>query len=393
MANAASILQQGIDAIRDGHYGDGIELLEGWCDRAGPKAEQYPKVVRILVQAYQRDGRDEMAIELCKALSKHPDGTLRKWSWKMLPLLMKQQPADGPQTEFVTLPHNESDHTVLQIAKKQKTAVDSPGQQRILELGLEALATEQYEQSVRHLEDYLKQKKQFDPTQPQTHIALARAYQGNRQRPEAIGLCQHLIKVGDSGTRAWAQRFMEAIQKYPRTRDPLAAERREQEKTAEPTWDISTTVMVVGLHASIYLGLMLSPLVPKILWRDLGLALIQEGTVSAPLLLPLAIALAPATLPLALYWYAEDKTVRSHAREVVNYWITTFVIALIISALGPMLIMLKEAMATIPLLFNLSRGLMLLAGLSYGLGPALAIVWWFFRSQKQFRYPLIFRLF
>ncbi|NJM58629.1 MAG: hypothetical protein HC857_16155 [Synechococcales cyanobacterium RU_4_20] len=56
MATAASTLQQGIDAIRDGRYADAIPLLEEWCTVTGPWAERYPEAVRVLMQAYQQTG-------------------------------------------------------------------------------------------------------------------------------------------------------------------------------------------------------------------------------------------------------------------------------------------------------------------------------------------------
>ncbi|NJM58631.1 MAG: hypothetical protein HC857_16165 [Synechococcales cyanobacterium RU_4_20] len=39
------------------------------------------------------------------------------------------------------------------------------------------MAAQQYEKAVKRLEHYLQLKKQFDPAKPQTHVALARAYQ------------------------------------------------------------------------------------------------------------------------------------------------------------------------------------------------------------------------
>ncbi len=390
MATAASVLQQGIDAIRDGRYTDAIPLLEEWCTVTGPWAERYPEAVRVLMQAYQEIGDLAAAIALCQDLSHHDNETLKHWAWKLLPSLTQQLPDDGSCTEFVTLPHAEAEHTALQIAKKSKSG-DTPEQRQILASGLEALAAQQYEKAVERLERYLQIKKHFDLAKPQAHVALARAYQGNRQRREALHLCQHLLKIGDKGTRTWAHQYIEAIQRHPRARDPLAAARgAEQAEVAR--WDVSTLATIVGLHSSIYVGLLLSPFAPPSLWRDLGLALIHEGSVSPELLIPLAIALAPVSLPLALFLITDDPEIRSHAQEVVNYWITTLAIALILSVLGSMASMVTAALAKLPLVLNLAKLLISIAGLSYGVGPLLAVVWCFWKPRKPYRYPFILRL-
>ncbi len=391
MGTASSVLQQGIDAIRDGRYTDAIPLLEDWCGMTGPHAERYPEAARVLMQAYQETHQIDEAIALCQDLSHHHNEVLKHWAWKLLPTLTKQLPQNGPTTEFVTLPHNEDDHTALQISNKKKLG-DTPEQRQILESGLEALAAKKYEKAVARLEDYLQQKKQFDPAKPETHIALARAYQGNRQRQEAIQVCQHLMKVGEKGTRIWAHQYLEAIKQYPRSRDPLATIRSDEEATPEIRWDVTTKATIIALHSSIYVGLLLSPLVPQDLWRNLGLALIHEGTVSADLLLPLAIALLPVSLPIAYFVTTEDKEIRNNAREVANYWITSFCIALIISVVGPMAVMVTEALSKIPLLLNLVRLTLVLAGFSYAVGPLIAIAWTFLKPKRLFRYPFILRL-
>ncbi|NJR67859.1 MAG: hypothetical protein HC771_03710 [Synechococcales cyanobacterium CRU_2_2] len=254
------------------------------------------------------------------------------------------------------------------------------------------MAAQQYEKAVKRLEHYLQLKKQFDPAKPQTHVALARAYQGNRQRREAIQLCQHLIKVGDKGTRLWAQQFMEASQRHPRAHDPLAVMRGDEAKKPEIRWDVTTKATIVGLHGSIYLGLLLSPLVPGSLWRDLGLALMREGAVSLALLQPLAIALVPLSVPLVLFVTGDDGEIRSHAQEVLNYWITTLAIALFLSVFGSGLDAVSAALAKLPLALNLVRLLVWMAGLSYGLGPLLAVGWYFWKPERLFRYPFILRL-
>lgn len=391
MGTASSVLQQGIDAIRDGRYTDAIPLLEDWCGRTGPHAERYPEAARVLMQAYQETNQLDEAIALCQELSHHDNEVLKHWAWKLLPTLTKQLPQNGRTTDFVTLPHNEDDHTALQISNRKKLG-DTPAQRKILESGLEALAAQKYEKAVERLEDYLQQKKQFDPAKPETHIALARAYQGNRQRQEAIQVCQHLLKVGEKGTRIWAHQYLEAIKQYPRSRDPLSTIRGDQAPTTEVRWDVTTTATIVALHSSIYIGLLLSPLVPSDLWKNLGLALIHEGTISAGLMLPLAIALLPVSLPIAFFVTTEDKVIRNNAREVANYWITSFCIALLVSVLGPMVVMVSEALTKIPLLLNLARLTLTLAGLSYAIGPLVAIAWVFLKPQRLFRYPFILRI-
>ncbi len=391
MPTAASALKKGIRAIQAGRYTDAIALLQSWCDQAGPEAEAYPEAVKVLVRAYREAERWEDAIALCEDLAEHSDPALKHWAWQMLPVLSKAQPVDGPTTEFVTLPHAEADHTALQIAKKSVPLGDTAEQRQLLAGAREALEAQRYGTAVEQFEAYLRQKKQFDPAKAQTHIALARAYQGNQQRQEAINLCQHLLKIGDQGTKRWAHQFLEAIKRYPKARDPLAEQRQARKPPTHLQWDISESALVIAIHTSVYAGLVLSPLVPGTLWRDLGLALIQAGTITPELILPLAIALLPLSFPAALLYSSKEQAIRGHAREVVNYWITLFAIALAVSLLGPLWTMLMEWVAKLPLLFNLTKLVLSLAGFGYGAAPLLAILWHFKKPERRFRYPFILR--
>ncbi|NJM58632.1 MAG: DUF4870 domain-containing protein [Synechococcales cyanobacterium RU_4_20] len=186
---------------------------------------------------------------------------------------------------------------------------------------------------------------------------------------------------------------MEASQRHPRAHDPLAVMRGDEAKKPEIRWDVTTKATIVGLHGSIYLGLLLSPLVPGSLWRGFGAgADAGRGRFSLALLQPLAIALVPLSVPLVLFVTGDDGEIRSHAQEVLNYWITTLAIALFLSVFGSGLDAVSAALAKLPLALNLVRLLVWMAGLSYGLGPLLAVGWYFWKPERLFRYPFILRL-
>lgn len=389
-STTGSPLAQGIEAMRQGQYKAAIPLLEAGCHQAAPESEAYGAAAKVLVHAYAAVGDIDAALVLCARLAEHPSEAHRHWAWKKRPALEKQRPTEGQVTQFVTLESLEADQTAFQINNSEPTGQSRTERQQ-LDAGLIALEAKQYGRAVQQLEAYLKQI-QFANAKPHTHIALARAYCGNRQRREAIALCEHLRKTGDPGSQRWAAQFTAAMKCHPREPDPLAAERATRERSQVLQWDISQKILVLSLHLSIYGGLMLSPLLPGSLWHDLGQALLHQGSLSPALMMPLAIALLPILFPLGLVYLAPEKALQTQGREVVNYWITMLAILLVTSLGSNLLAQVQALLAQVPLLFNLVRWAIAIAGFSYGISPLLAIGWFWFRPNRVFRYPFILRL-
>ncbi len=393
-------MQDGIQAMlamREERYAEAIPLLERWRTAVGPENQNYAVATRVLIQAHEALEQWNDAIALCQSLSSHPNEDLKHWSWKKLPALEKQRPlddrADGKATQFVTIEGIDDSETAFQISDPEPTTTASPGKsnRKLRDAGLEALATQKYDKAVSLLERYLKQI-QFANAKPHTHIALARAYCGNRQQKDATHLCQHLVKIGDKGTQRWAHQFLHAMQCHPKARDPLSAERQAREKSQQFQPDISEQVTIVALHLSIYGGLLLSPLLPSSLWQDLGQALLHQGTIAPELIKPLGIAILPVLFPLGLFYLATEETLKIHGREVVNYWITMLAIAIITTAGSPILLKASDLLTQVPLLWNLVTLLAMVAGVSYGVAPLAAIAWFFVKRERVFRYPFILRL-
>lgn len=388
---------QAMRAMREERYAEAIPLLERWRAAVGPENQNYAAATRVLIQAHEALEQWNDAIELCQSLSSHPDEELKHWSWKKLPALEKQRPLDhqdtGKVTQFVTIDAMDESETAFPISDAEPTTTTTKGKsdRKLRDAGLEALATQKYGNAVELLERYLKQI-QFANAKPHTHIALARAYCGNRQPQDATNLCNHLIKIGDKGTQRWASQFLSAMRCHPKARDPLGAERAAREKSKQFQLDITQQVTIVALHLSIYGGLLLAPLLPAALWRDLGQALLYQGTIAPALLTPLAIALLPASFPLGLFFLSQDETLTRHGREVVNYWITMLAIAIVTTAGGAIVSKATDLLAQVPLLWNLAQLFMMVAGFSYGVAPLAAIAWFFVKRERIFRYPFILRL-
>jgi uncharacterized Tic20 family protein len=401
MVNTQFPMQEGIQAMRamrEARYAEAIPGLERWRQAVDPETPNYAAATRVLIQAHEALEQWNEAIALCQSLSSHPDEALKHWSWKKLAALEKQRPinplSEGQVTQFVTaepLEDSQADSRASRGDNSQATSGINPSDRKLRDAGIEALATHQYGKAVERLERYLKQI-QFANAKPHTHIALARAYCGDRQTQACINLCNYLIKTGDKGTQRWAHQFLALMKTHPKARDPQAAEReaREQSKTFQP--DISQQVAIVALHLSIYGGLLLAPLLPSSLWQDLGQALIHQGTVTPELLQPLAIALLPVLFPLGLFYRSKDQVLQAHGREVVNYWITMLAIALVTTVGGAILAKATDLLAQVPLLWNLAQLFIMVAGFSYGVAPLAAIGWFLAKRERVFRYPFILRL-
>jgi len=383
--------------MREKRYAEAIPLLERWRATVGPENPNYAAATRVLIQAHEALEQWNDAIALCQSLSSHPDEALKHWSWKKLPALEKQRPLDSigqaKVTQFVTVNALNSGDTAFQMgAGSDPTTSQGQGSDRKLrDQGLEALATQQYKQAVDLLERYLKQI-QFANAKPHTHTALARAYCGNRQRQAATNLCNHLIKIGDQGTQRWAHQFLSAMKHHPKARDPLGAERDAREASQQFTLDISQQITIVALHLSIYGGLLLAPLLPASLWKDLAQALLHQGTIAPELLKPLAIACLPVMFPLGLFYFSPEKVLKIHGREVVNYWITMLAIAIVTTSGGAVLLKATDLLTQVPLLWNLVKLFVMVAGFSYSVAPLAAIAGFFIKRERIFRYPFILRL-
>lgn len=278
-----------------------------------------------------------------------------------------------------------------QVVTITEATLPVPGDQALHGRAIAALEAHKYGNAVKLLEAYLKEI-QFSNGQPRTHMALVRAYWGNRQQKDAMALCHHLLNTGEQSTQHWARRFLWAVKAYPKARDPLVAAHKARHSKATLSFDITQQLIVVAVHLSIYGGLIVTPLLPPTFWQDLGQALIQQGTITPELLKPCAIALSPVLLPLSLVYIAQDPVLKAHGKEVMNYWITMLLLLLISTFGGPWIEQGRLFLANIPLLLNLITLGMTLIGLSYGLAPLAAIARLVLQPERFFRYPFILRL-
>lgn len=267
-----------------------------------------------------------------------------------------------------------------------------PGDQALHGRALAALEAQQYGMAVQSLEKYLKQI-QFSNASSHTHIALARAYWGNRQRKDAMNLCHHLMQTGDLATRRWAQRFIAATKTHPKAHDPLVAENRLRNQKAVLSVDVTDKILIVAVHLSIYGGLMLMPLLPAGFWQELLQSLVQQGMVPQHLFQPLGMTLLPVLLPLGLFFIPKDKVLKAHGREVLSYWMTMLLLVVIPLVGTGWLSQVQALLSHVPIVLNLLKLVRIGVGVSYLLSPGVAIAWLFLKPNSFFSYPFILRFF
>jgi Zn-dependent protease with chaperone function len=78
--------------------------------------------------------------------------------------------------------------------------------------GLKALQQSNYAQAAALLEAYCQTASNFGSSEyAQAQMALARAYQGNREKDKAIAICQQLEEHLDSQVSSWAKGFLSTL--------------------------------------------------------------------------------------------------------------------------------------------------------------------------------------
>lgn len=74
-------LQSGLDALKQGHYQEAVQLLEQFCRNSGDRtSSDYVKAQMGLVKAYQRTGEVEKARILCQQLMMSENSQVRSWA-------------------------------------------------------------------------------------------------------------------------------------------------------------------------------------------------------------------------------------------------------------------------------------------------------------------------
>jgi Zn-dependent protease with chaperone function len=74
-------LQSGLDALKQGHYQEAVQLLEQFCrNSADNSSSDYVKAQMGLVKAYQRTGEIEKARVLCQQLMMSENSQVRSWA-------------------------------------------------------------------------------------------------------------------------------------------------------------------------------------------------------------------------------------------------------------------------------------------------------------------------
>lgn len=206
----------GLEALKQGHYLEAIELLEKLEQlnkvNSEPALKEYMAQLG-LVKAYHGNGQQDKAIALCQQLTRSNNPQVQAWAQKAL------QSLHTIKAEF-PLPQQTEQQTVL-----DKQLLTSQQADELLKSGNKALKLKRYPQAVAALEEFCYRTESSTKNYSQAQMWLVKAYKGNEQLEKAIALCQQLTTSEQQVLQIWAKQFiltlvpLEALQKETETQE------------------------------------------------------------------------------------------------------------------------------------------------------------------------------
>ena len=96
MFNQPTLLQAGMEALKQGRHREAVQLLEEFCRSATPQSEEYLQAQMWLAKAYLRNGQSQQARSLLEQLVTHPNPQVNSWANTALQSLTTAQ---SPQSQ------------------------------------------------------------------------------------------------------------------------------------------------------------------------------------------------------------------------------------------------------------------------------------------------------
>jgi outer membrane protein assembly factor BamD (BamD/ComL family) len=217
MSPHSELLQAGLVALEQHHYAEAIALLEKACQSdLDPTSDDYARSRINLVKAYQRCGKIQPALTLCRELTNHPHPKIQAWAQQALRSLSAANQASSvhqihqsPASQAIASPPVQESTPASQT--RAPTQSSYAELQTLFKTGKTALQQKAYAEAVQALEAYCHQADPANPDYPQAQIWLAKAYKGNHQIEEATALAKQLTALPDQMVQTWAQQFLGSL--------------------------------------------------------------------------------------------------------------------------------------------------------------------------------------
>jgi uncharacterized Tic20 family protein len=207
----AAAFQSGVEAVKQGRYGEAIAILEPLCNgHLRPPAKAYYQAKMWLIRAYRGSGQLPQAIVLCRQLatSSHPE--VQTWANKKLVQL--RHPASmssvATPTSVQSRPATMSAAELLELAKSSSVlGRDEAGQ--LLQYGIKAAQQKHFIQATELLETFLQVTPTTYDDYGQGQVALAQVYKANDNLHGAIALAKDMAISPVQAVQQWGQKFLQ----------------------------------------------------------------------------------------------------------------------------------------------------------------------------------------
>ncbi|MEO0758739.1 MAG: tetratricopeptide repeat protein [Cyanobacteria bacterium J06648_16] len=431
--STAAAFQSGIDAVKAGRFSEAIQTLEALCDgKVKPPSKAYYQVKMGLVRAYRGNGQLPEAIKLCRQLATSSHPKVQQWAQEMLPelrnpaSLSSSEPIVAPQVAgsnpavvaepTVVPPAEPSVEAAANDVGSADESADLPSEpltpaaaEALLTKGVQAFRRKRYDEAIEPLRQFVQGADPLHPNLGYAQTSLAKVYAKTERVEDAIALCKTMIDSPNEGAKAWAKQFLskhdvcpepEAVAETDPVSVPLEASPpdtmavssvqtaarstkapSEQASSVPAKKDYGVLVLSATCYAAYYFGAIYSFLFPSNLYGDGPMMVSPAGA----LLFGLMNGLGPIIVSGAVLGLSKNRIARANAKEAINLWITSVVVAigaglLVLGLFLFPLLALLAFIAVVPLI------------VIFYVAPLIALIMCVVRPFEPFRIPLIWHI-
>ncbi|MEM6350505.1 MAG: tetratricopeptide repeat protein [Cyanobacteria bacterium P01_D01_bin.14] len=430
--STAAAFQSGIDAVKAGRFSEAIQTLEALCDgKVKPPSKAYYQVKMGLVRAYRGNGQLPEAIKLCRQLATSSHPKVQQWAQEMLPEL--RNPASLSSSEPLVVPQAVAEPVAVvepAVAASSEPPAGMPANdavsadataglsseplapaaaEALLTKGVQAFRRKRYDEAIEPLRQFVQGADPLHPNLGYAQTSLAKVYAKTERVEDAIALCKTMIDSPNEGAKAWAKQFLSKHDVRPEPEavaetDPVSVPPEasppdtmatssvqtaarsikapsEQASSVPATKDYGVLVLSATCYAAYYFGAIYSFLFPSNLYGDGPMMVSPAGA----LLFGLMNWLGPIIVSGAVLGLSKNRIARANAKESINLWITSVVVAigaglLVLGLFLFPLLALLAFIAVVPLI------------VIFYVAPLIALIMCVVRPFEPFRIPLIWHI-
>ncbi|GAX44495.1 putative Galanin [Tolypothrix sp. NIES-4075] len=217
-------LQSGLEAIKQGRYSEGINLLENFCQcelTSKTVSKEYLQAQISLVKAYHCTGKREKARVLCSQLAESKNLQVQSWAQRIMPSLS----AESSVTPENLQPETSSIAPKIFLSSEEAT--------KLLAQAYKALKFRRYIEAIQVLEEFCQRSDANTKDYSQAQMWLVKAYKANGQLDNAIALLKQLTTSEQQATQIWAQQFILTL--LPESEVPSSATESTTCEQNQPT--------------------------------------------------------------------------------------------------------------------------------------------------------------